>query len=363
MAKTVRDKFKEASKAISEANPVEADCSSKIDSSGRSPIIPIQPSKGSDHIIVSTGSTLLDLAISGERFDEGGIPGGILVEVFGPSGAGKTAILSEIAGNVQTAGGSVAFLDPEGRLDSEYARIYGVDIDKTNYTQPDLVSDLFQFIREWEPENQDTNIPNGIFTDSLAALSTEMEMTGEDKMGMRRAKEFSEGLRKTCRLIKKNNWLIVCSNQIRDGQMGTEVTPGGHGIPFYASLRIRIGPPAQNKYIKKTAKVSNRLQEKIIGIKSNCIVKKSSVDIPFRSAEVFIVFNYGIDDIRGNLQYIKTTKGDTGYIVADKSYRSIEAAIRKVEDDDLAIGLKQDTIALWREVQEALHVTRKRKQR
>jgi hypothetical protein len=29
----------------------------------------------------------------------------------------------------------------------------------------------------------------------------------------------------------------------------------------------------------------------------------------------------------------------------------------------LAVELKQNTIALWREVQEALHVTRKRKQR
>ena len=36
--------------------------------------------------LVSTGSTLLDLAISGGTYDEGGLPGGILVEIFGPSG-------------------------------------------------------------------------------------------------------------------------------------------------------------------------------------------------------------------------------------------------------------------------------------
>ena len=47
---------------------------------------------------ISTGSTLADLAISGGRIRGGGLPSGILVEIFGPSGSGKTVLLSEIAG-------------------------------------------------------------------------------------------------------------------------------------------------------------------------------------------------------------------------------------------------------------------------
>ena len=42
---------------------------------------------GSLETVVSTGSTLLDLAISGGRIRGGGIPTGILMEIFGPSGA------------------------------------------------------------------------------------------------------------------------------------------------------------------------------------------------------------------------------------------------------------------------------------
>jgi hypothetical protein len=34
-------------------------------------------------IVISTGSTLLDLAISGNRIHGGGLPGGIMVEIFG----------------------------------------------------------------------------------------------------------------------------------------------------------------------------------------------------------------------------------------------------------------------------------------
>ena len=59
---------------------------------------------GSDTHIVTTGSTLLDLAISGGRFAKGGIPAGILVKIFGPSGCGKTVLLCEIAGGIQRSG-------------------------------------------------------------------------------------------------------------------------------------------------------------------------------------------------------------------------------------------------------------------
>jgi len=38
--------------------------------------------------VISTGSTLLDLAISGGRIRGGGLPLGILVEIFGPPGCG-----------------------------------------------------------------------------------------------------------------------------------------------------------------------------------------------------------------------------------------------------------------------------------
>ena len=68
---------------------------------------------GNDEVMISTGSTLLDLAISGGRKRGGGLPGGILVEIFGPSGCGKTVLLCEIAGGVQRQKGKIMFRDPE----------------------------------------------------------------------------------------------------------------------------------------------------------------------------------------------------------------------------------------------------------
>ena len=309
---------------------------------------------------VSTGSTLLDLCISGKVIKGGGLPTGNLVEVFGPSGAGKTSILAEIAASCQSSNGDVLFLDPEARLNQEYTRIYGVELSLEQYFRPDMVSEMFDKIWTWKPKEGGIN---GIFADSLAALSSKMELEDEDKYGMRRAKEFSEGLRKTCRLISNNNWVVVCSNQVREGPSG-ETTPGGRAIPYYSSLRIRVGPPASGGKIVKIISLANgKKHEKVIGIRSNCIIKKSSLDDPFRNCSISILFGYGIDDIRENLQYLKDGFGLSKYKAVDQEFAFMEKAIAYIEENKLQLQLKQEVINLWEEIESKFVVIRKRKER
>jgi len=309
--------------------------------------------------VVSTGSTLLDLAISGKRRRGGGIPGGIIVEIFGPSGSGKTAVLAEICASAQYKGGQVKFLDPEARLDQEYCRIYGLSLQEEDYARPDTVTQVFDEMWKWEPEP--TEAINVIATDSLAALSTEMEMEDRDKMGMRRAKEFSEGLRKTCRIIANNNWLIVCTNQVREGDKG-EVTPGGKGIPFYSSLRIRVAQKGKIVKAKSVGPKKKRV-EKAIGIQSECYIVKSTVDDPFRRVPIYIVFGVGIDDIRGNLQWLKDMAGATKYECIDKSFVSMDAAIHYIEEQGYQKQLREQVIDLWEEIEDAFRIERKPKER
>jgi recombination protein RecA len=320
--------------------------------------------KGNFSYSVSTGSTLLDLAISGGKVHGGGIPGGILLEVFGPPSVGKTAILSEICASAQSRGGRVRFLDPEARLDAEYSRIYGVDLDKADYHRPDTVREVFDLIYGWKVDDAPEGACNVIITDSLAALSSEAELSdkGDKQAGRRIAKDFNEGLRKTCRRIRRNNWLIACSNQLREGEYGVK-TPGGRGIPFYASLRINVRPTAKERYILRKIKFHDKAQEKVIGIRSVCEVQKSSIDDPYRDAEVDIIFNYGVDDIRANLQWRKTVLGATTYDAIDKEYQAINDAIRYIEEKELEQDLQDLTIQLWGELHERLVVRRRPKRR
>ena len=318
---------------------------------------------GNTEVMISTGSTLLDLAISGGRVRGGGIPGGILVEAFGPNSSGKTVLLCEIAGDVQRHEGRVMFHDPEARLNKQFAQMFDLDTDNIDYTTPNTIPEVFTAVRKWEPDNKNIN---GVFADSLAALSTDMEMKSDDgdKMGMRRAKEFSEELRKTCRVIKEKNLLMVCSNQVRINVGGGEwapkyVTPGGEAIGFYSSLRLQFSSPTKLKE-KKTIK--GKEITKTIGVKTDITVVKSSVWEPYHSAPIFIQFDYGIDDIRANLQFVKDFTGNTVYAVNGNTLsKSMKEATTMVEDQGLVNELREETIDLWETIQRKFKTERKPK--
>lgn len=309
--------------------------------------------------VLSTGSTILDLCLSGGRIPGGGIPPGILMEVYGPAGSGKTAILAEICASAQARGGDVRFRDPESRLDKEYAEIYGVNINKDyfDYDRPETVKQLFKDLKTWEPNPE--NI--GVFAaDSVAAVSTELEMEDEDKRGQKQAKEFSQNLRKSARAIARENVLTVFTNQLREGERG-ETTPGGKAIPFYASVRLRV---AQTEMITKKKKLKSKAEvKKVIGIVSTCYVKKSTIDDPYRMCDIYIIFNYGIDDVRGNLQYMKDITKDTMYDIDNKRFHGIDTAIEYVEKNKLQKKLKKLVIETWGQVEKEFEMKREPKQR
>ena len=303
--------------------------------------------------VLSTRSTNLDLAISGGRLEEGGIPACILAMIHGPSGSGKTSILSELAGDAQQKGGDTHNQDPEARLDKEYARIYDMILNKENYSRPGRVEEVFAFIETWETQKK----PKALFTDSLAALTTDLEIETGDSMGMRRAKMFSQGCRKNARILGDMLW--VCSNQERQNKNGGFTVPGGDAIAFYSSLIIRAKMIDTVK-VKKKNEYGVEL-EKIIGIKTECEVRKSTIDDPFRKAIIFIIFGLGIDDVRGNLQYLKEMQKLTTYPCPDgKNYMGLEQAITHVEEKGMQKELKKQTIAMWNECESLFKTNRER---
>jgi len=305
---------------------------------------------------VSTRSTLLDMAISCKVNPKGGIPGGNIVEIFGESGLGKTGLVVEIAANAQRAGGEIWFNDPEGRLNKAYAEIYsGLQINEKYYSKEKYVNKSFHQLSLWEPER--TDVVNVRVEDSLAAMTTELEMKDEDgdKMGMRRAKEFSAGLRKIAVPMSEPHKLLLLTNQVRQGDMGL-VTPGGKGIPFYSSVRIQLFPyisPSKSAVIDKI-KIGKKEKEveKKIGIRTMCKIVKNSVDDPERLVPIFIIYGYGIDDVRANLQWYKETLGEDKYDCGDgTTYVAMHKAINYIEQNSLQEKVAQQTRDLYLEIE------------
>ena len=322
---------------------------------------------GNTELMLSTGSTLLDLAICGTRIRGGGIPGGILMEMFGPSSSGKTVFLFEIGGYIQRKKGDVIFLDPEARVNKTFAKQFDFDLDTITKEEPDTVTEVMETVFKYKPKNKKALI-NGIMVDSLAALSTKLEMDNDkgDKMGMRRAKEFSEGLRKVCRLLKQRNQIMICSNQIRinvgASPYSEQLTvPGGKAIGFYSSIRLRFMKPVE---VKKEITFKGKKIKGTTGTKVHIKVYKSSVDEGYRTAEVYIMKKYGIDDIRANLQYLKDFNKTTVYCLNKRSLGdSMEKAISKIERLQLESELKEAVIDLWEEIESKFKVKRIKKRR
>ena len=327
--------------------------SEQVEASANKKVERVLSHDGNLDMITSTGSTLLDLEISGEHIRGGGIPAGILVEIFGKNSTGKTVVLCEIAGNVQRKNGEILFKDPEGRLNKQFSRRFGMNPDEANYSNPDTVPEVFKPIREWKPKNKD--IVNGIFADSLAALSTDLETEKGDKMGMRRAKEFSQECRKTCRIITKNNYLMVCSNQLRatGNTFGpSEDATGGNAIPYYSSLRIKMQLKERltrdiefdtGKKDEKSKPVLNTIKTNY-GIQVDAFIVKSNFSMAYGIAPLYILGQYGIDDVRANLVWHKQITKSSSYFAGG---RGLEEAIEIVEREEKVIELREAVINFW----------------
>jgi hypothetical protein len=183
-------------------------------------------------------------------------------------------------------------------------------------------------------------------------------------MGMRRAKEFSEQLRKTARILAQKNYLMVCSNQVRvntdAGPYGQKyTTPGGEAIGFYSSLRLRTLKPEK---LKAKVKVAGKEVVRVIGVEVQVEVFKSSIWKPYRIAPVTIIFDYGIDDVRANLQFLKDYSKVTQYCVEGQVLsNSLEEAIALVEQDGLEWKLREEVIDLWESIEARFESSRKAK--
>jgi RecA/RadA recombinase len=299
------------------------------------------------------------------------------MEVYGPPGAGKTGILADLAASAKYNGGAARFDDPEARLDTEYARQCGLDLCDDEYARPNTVEDLFAGLTTWKPATEAISVS---CADSIAAFSTEAEMADPNMeyAAAKRAQKYHQGFRTMGRTIADNGWIIACSNhEMVNFDSGAKTTPGGNALKYWASIRIRIAKAYQQGDIKKEwtipvtvpdgkggtkpgkgAKVS-----RVIGIQSIARIVKNTTGAPFREVPIYIIFNHGIDDIRGNLQWLKTTLAADKYDCIDNQYAMLEPAIRHIEEYNLEAQLREHVIETWNRIDEHFRTERKPKVR
>ena len=268
---------------------------------------------------ISTGSTMLDLAISNRA--DGGIAVGRITELNGLESSGKSLIGAHMLAETQKKGGVAVYIDTETAVSTEFLESIGVDVKSMLYLHLETVEDIFSAIEEIVAKVRESDKDRlvTILVDSLAAATTKVELEAEfDKDGWATSKAIilSKAMRKITQMIARQKVCLIFTNQLRQ-KMGVMfgdpwTTSGGKALPFHASTRIRLKNMGQIKDTKKNT----------IGIKIRAQVIKNRLGPPLRSADFQLYFDKGIDDFGSWLEVLKqhnlVKQGGAWYTLTDQ---------------------------------------------
>ena len=297
---------------------------------------------------VSTGSSLLDLAISNRP--NGGIPVGRITELTGLEASGKSLIGAHLLANTQKQGGLAVYIDTENAMNEEFARAIGIDISKMLYIQLEAIEDIFDVIENiiLKIRESDNDRLVTIVVDSVAAATTKVEQEADfEKDGWATSKAIiiSKAMRKVTQLIGRQRICLVFTNQLRV-RLGVSfgdpyTTSGGKALGFHASCRLRLKAAGQIK-----AKIDGK--EHVVGIKTKAQVVKNRMGPPLRTAEFQILFDRGIDDYGSWLQVMKdynlVKQGGSWYTYTDHDGEEIKFMSKEFEDKILSDESRKERI-------------------
>lgn len=183
---------------------------------------------------IPTGFAALDHALG-----VGGLPRGRIVELFGPSSAGKTTLALQILSHAQQAGLAAAWIDADHAFDAAYAAQLMVDTASLPVIQPESAEEALEIARQLAV----SGAVDFLIVDSAAALVPRLELDtplGESGPGLQ-SRVLASGLRKLSTAIRQTGATILFLNQTRRGAEG-EVSAGGPGLKLYAAARIFLEP-------------------------------------------------------------------------------------------------------------------------
>lgn len=255
---------------------------------------------------VGTGSTMLDLAISNRKY--GGFPVGRVSEITGLEQSGKSLLAAHVLLNTQKKGGLAVYIDTENAISTEFLSAIGLNLKEMLYIPLETVEDIFETVEVIidKVRSSDKNRLVTIVVDSIAGASTKTEMAADfDKDGYATAKALiiSKAMRKITNLIGRERICLIFTNQLRQKLNAPAfsdpwTTPGGKGIPFHASVRIRLSSIGAIK-----SKINGR--DEIVGSRVKAKLVKNRCGPPLRECEYEVYFDSGIDDYSGWLTVMK----------------------------------------------------------
>jgi recombination protein RecA len=254
---------------------------------------------------VSTGSTMVDLAISNRP--NGGFPVGRITEITGLEASGKSLLAAHALVSTQKKGGLAVYIDTENAVSREFLEAIGLDLSKMLYVPLETIEDIFDSM-ETIIESVRKSSKNKLVTivvDSIMGASTKVEMAADyekDGWATTKAILLSKAMRKITNMIGRERVCLIFTNQLRT-RLGVSfgdpwTTAGGKAVAFHSSVRLRLKSVGQ-------IKLNVEGRPEILGITTRCQVIKNRMGPPLRSVDYDIYFDSGIDDFGSWLKVMK----------------------------------------------------------
>lgn len=167
-----------------------------------------------------------------------GIPDGILVDVFGPSGAGKTQLALQAAAHTVSAGGRALFQDTTGEFRPERM----LEMVRENGLDP-AVLDRVSVSRLTNVAEQTGSVPGAgglsiMVIDNVSDLFS-FEYYKEDQF-VERSRIFLRYMRALSEFSVGSGTTVLLTNVVRNVG-GRQVEHLGRAVDLFAHVKVRLG--------------------------------------------------------------------------------------------------------------------------
>jgi len=343
--------------------------------------------------LLKTGSTILDLAITGRR--AGGFAKGHYYWMVGDSSSGKTFLmltcLAEASINPEFDGYRFIYDNAEDGALMDFEKYFGPRM--VERLEPPAVDDdggpLFSTeIEEFHynlddafTEAEDNGRPFIYILDSMDALSSKHseKKFQEAKKAARKggavkgdygdgkAKINSTRIPRTVHRLTRSGSILIILSQTRDkinaGPFEEQKTSaGGHALRFYATVQLWS---SVGKKIKRTVKE----RDLVVGVTCRVRTRKNRLTGKDRTVTFPIYYDTGIDDIGGMVDYLVYWKAwpanKGGVIDASGDFDGVkkrrEELVAWIEENGLRGDLEDVVEGVWQEIEKGLAIKRRNK--
>lgn len=260
----------------------------------------------------------------------GGIPKGVITEIFGDESIGKSSLCLQAIAAAQQQGLKCLFADVEWSYDIRYAESLGVDNEKLGLLRERFAEDVLDEI-EKAAESGKWDL---IVLDSIGGIlpRAEAEKAAGEKTIGGQAGLIARFCRKMAPLLKMQNVaLVVINHSFVDIMTGKVMTSGGKKLSYHKSLSIRF----KMKYGANIIKQGDRKVGKIVigEVKKNKLAATEGLEL-----EGQLIFGTGfsaVADLLGDAidKGVIEKKGNTYWFGEQKLGIGLSKVRKMLEED------------------------------